>query len=316
MPFPTRRLHLLDLRDGGRVLHLRQCVVGVVHRRRRDAPRQRLHVRRVHRRLPQLLLLQQTTRQTNSPRRLAHDLSRALRMSRAASSTIPAVSGVAAPRPLAVTSLVVSSPRPASPPPSRDTVSPLPRAPLETRSTTRARARRRWHPQRRRPLIHGVHSRALAPRRPRAGRARRASTRRSRARSVGSRARRRACAPRVALCVRRSFRRHHHHATTRATPSRRVRRVRGRRERVDDVVLVARARRETRASTRTSTSSSPSPTSFTATYARGVEYDGALVADAATTGARESLEACECACRSKRGCNVFVWSTRGDARVG
>ena len=74
----------------------------------------------------------------------------------------------------------------------------------------------------------------------------------------------------------------------------------------------ARASRDARVDAHASTSSSPSPTSFTATYARGVEYDGALVADAATTGARESLEACERACRSKRGCNVFVWSTRGD----
>ena len=73
----------------------------------------------------------------------------------------------------------------------------------------------------------------------------------------------------------------------------------------------ARAARDARVVAHASTSSSSS-SSFTTTYARGVEYDGALVADAATTGTQESLEACERACRSKRGCNVFVWSTRGD----
>ena len=74
----------------------------------------------------------------------------------------------------------------------------------------------------------------------------------------------------------------------------------------------ARAARDARVVAHASTSASSSSSSFTATYARGVEYDGALVADAATTGTQESLEACERACRSKRGCNVFVWSTRGD----
>ena len=71
----------------------------------------------------------------------------------------------------------------------------------------------------------------------------------------------------------------------------------------------ARAPRDARVDAHATTSSS---SSFTATYARGVEYDGALVSDATSTGAKESLEACERACRSKRGCNVFVWSTRGD----
>ena len=74
----------------------------------------------------------------------------------------------------------------------------------------------------------------------------------------------------------------------------------------------ARAPRDARVDASASTSSSSSSSSFTATYARGVEYDGALVSDATTTGEKESLEACERACRSKRGRNVFVWSTRGD----
>ena len=48
------------------------------------------------------------------------------------------------------------------------------------------------------------------------------------------------------------------------------------------------------------------------TYARGVEYDGALIASASAVGARDSLEACGRACETTRGCNVFVWSNRGD----
>lgn len=85
------------------------------------------------------------------------------------------------------------------------------------------------------------------------------------------------------------------------------------------VVSSARGARDARDDASTSTSSfttTSMKSSFDAmmatTYARGVEYDGALIASASTVGARDSLEACGRACETTRGCNVFVWSKRGD----